>query len=71
MLLGSRASPTSCRFGSHQGAPIFFPLLGRIIPLGRMGEPDEIAHAALYLASDEAAFVTGSALFIDGGLTAR
>jgi 2-keto-3-deoxy-L-fuconate dehydrogenase len=40
-------------------------------PLGRMGLPDEIAHAALYLASDEAAFVTGSAFFIDGGLTAR
>lgn len=40
-------------------------------PLGRMGRPDEIAYAALYLASDEAAFVTGSSLVIDGGLTAR
>ncbi|HUS16429.1 MAG TPA: glucose 1-dehydrogenase [Chloroflexia bacterium] len=40
-------------------------------PLGRMGRPDEIAYAALYLASDEAAFVTGSALVIDGGLTAK
>ena len=35
--------------------------------LGRMGKPEEIASAALYLASDEAAFVTGSALMIDGG----
>jgi 2-keto-3-deoxy-L-fuconate dehydrogenase len=35
--------------------------------LGRMGTPEEIASAALYLASDEAAFVTGSALMIDGG----
>ena len=35
--------------------------------LGRMGKPEEIAAAALYLASDEAAFVTGSALVIDGG----
>jgi 2-keto-3-deoxy-L-fuconate dehydrogenase len=35
--------------------------------VGRMGKPDEIAAAALYLASDEAAFVTGSALVIDGG----
>ena len=35
--------------------------------LGRMGRPEEIAAAALYLASDEAAFVTGSALMIDGG----
>ena len=35
--------------------------------LGRMGRPEEIAAAALYLASDEAAFVTGSTLMIDGG----
>jgi len=38
--------------------------------LGRMGKPDEIAAAALYLASDEAAFITGSALMIDGGWSA-
>jgi NAD(P)-dependent dehydrogenase (short-subunit alcohol dehydrogenase family) len=40
-------------------------------PLGRMGKPEEIAHAALYLAADEASFVTGSMLVIDGGLTAK
>ena len=39
-------------------------------PMGRLGEPGEIAAAALYLASDDAAFVTGSALVIDGGLVA-
>jgi NAD(P)-dependent dehydrogenase (short-subunit alcohol dehydrogenase family) len=39
-------------------------------PMGRLGEPDEIAEAVLYLASDAAAFVTGSILTIDGGLTA-
>lgn len=38
--------------------------------LGRMGRPEEIAAAALYLASDESAFVTGSALIIDGGWSA-
>ena len=36
-------------------------------PLGRMGSPDEIANAALFLASDESSFVNGSELFIDGG----
>ncbi len=40
-------------------------------PIGRMGRPDEIAPLALYLASDEAAFVTGSKYTIDGGWTAR
>jgi NAD(P)-dependent dehydrogenase (short-subunit alcohol dehydrogenase family) len=40
-------------------------------PVGRLGRPDEVAYAALYLAADEAAFATGSALVIDGGLTAR
>lgn len=38
--------------------------------VGRMGKPDEIAAAALYLASDESAFITGTALLIDGGWSA-
>ncbi len=38
------------------------------IPLGRWGKPDEIAGLAAYLASDEAAYVTGSTYFIDGGM---
>ncbi len=39
-------------------------------PMGRLGTPEEIAAAVLYLASDDAAFVTGTAFVIDGGLTA-
>jgi NAD(P)-dependent dehydrogenase (short-subunit alcohol dehydrogenase family) len=39
-------------------------------PMGRLGTPEEIADAVLYLASDAAAFVTGSQFVIDGGLTA-
>ena len=39
-------------------------------PIGRMGKPEEIAHMVLYLCSDEAEFVTGSVLAIDGGWTA-
>ena len=38
--------------------------------MGRLGTPDEIAEAVAYLASDDAAFVTGTAFVIDGGLTA-
>jgi cyclopentanol dehydrogenase len=41
------------------------------IPLGRVAEPEEIAYAVLYLASDESSFVTGSELVIDGGFTAQ
>jgi NAD(P)-dependent dehydrogenase (short-subunit alcohol dehydrogenase family) len=39
-------------------------------PMGRLGTPDEVASAVLYLASDDAAFVTGTAFVIDGGLSA-
>jgi meso-butanediol dehydrogenase / (S,S)-butanediol dehydrogenase / diacetyl reductase len=39
-------------------------------PMGRLGTTQEVARAVLYLASDDAAFVTGSGLVIDGGLTA-
>jgi NAD(P)-dependent dehydrogenase (short-subunit alcohol dehydrogenase family) len=40
------------------------------IPLGRFGAPDDVAHAALFLASDDAAFVTGHELSVDGGMLA-
>ncbi len=41
------------------------------MPSSRLGEPDDIANGVLYLASDEASFVTGSELVIDGGFTAK
>jgi NAD(P)-dependent dehydrogenase (short-subunit alcohol dehydrogenase family) len=45
--------------------------MAKLHPLGTLGEPDDVAHGILYLASDEARFVTGSELVIDGGYTAR
>ncbi|HBY95155.1 MAG: SDR family oxidoreductase [Ardenticatenaceae bacterium] len=43
----------------------------REIPVGRLGRPEDIAQAVLYLASDESTFVTGTALVVDGGFIAR
>jgi len=51
--------------------PATYQLMVSRIPLGRYGEPEEVAYAVLYLASDESAWVTGSELVIDGGWTAQ
>lgn len=44
--------------------------LGRQIPLGRIGQPNDVAYAILYLASDESQFVTGTEIRVDGGISA-
>ena len=46
-------------------------LTGHLQPLGRVGLPEDVANAICFLASDEAAYVTGTTLFVDGGVTAR
>ncbi|KEQ51582.1 SDR family oxidoreductase [Sphingobium chlorophenolicum] len=44
--------------------------LARQVPLGRLGDPEEVAHAVVYLASDESRFMTGAELKLDGGISA-
>jgi NAD(P)-dependent dehydrogenase (short-subunit alcohol dehydrogenase family) len=56
---------------SPEGLDAFRARLDGLHPIGHVGEPDDIAHGVLYLASEEARFVTGSELVIDGGYTAR
>lgn len=46
-------------------------MINAATPLGYMGEPNDIAQAAVYLASDESKYVTGSVLYVDGGWTAQ
>lgn len=48
-----------------------YATIGSFQPIGRPGEPREIAHLALFLASDEASFITGSIVTADGGMTAQ
>jgi NAD(P)-dependent dehydrogenase (short-subunit alcohol dehydrogenase family) len=54
------------KFGTDNGQE----KLARQIPLGHIGEPDDIAYGVLYLASDESRFMTGAELVLDGGISA-
>jgi len=54
------------RYGKEEA----YAKLARQVPLGKIGEPDDIAYAILYLASDESKFVTGAELKVDGGISA-
>jgi NAD(P)-dependent dehydrogenase (short-subunit alcohol dehydrogenase family) len=70
---GHTRTPMGDGFVAAQADPEAFvaEFINRQHPIGRMAEADEIARAILYLASDEASFVTGTALAADGGYTAR
>jgi NAD(P)-dependent dehydrogenase (short-subunit alcohol dehydrogenase family) len=62
---------TNIQNDSRRDNPEEFKKLGATVPWGRMGYPEEVANCALFLASDEASYVTGTELVVDGGLICK
>jgi len=52
-----------------EGNPRLSELISRSVPLGRMGRPEEVADAVIFLSSSRSSFITGIGLSIDGGMT--
>ena len=57
--------------GEEPGGASYLDAIRRMHPMGRLGEPAEVARAILFLASDEASFITGAVLPVDGGYLAQ
>jgi NAD(P)-dependent dehydrogenase (short-subunit alcohol dehydrogenase family) len=51
--------------------PVIGPQLAAMHPIGRLGKPEDMAGIAVFLASDESSFATGSHFFVDGGISVR
>jgi glucose 1-dehydrogenase len=65
-------APGAIRTPINTGAwstPAAYAALMRLVPYGRIGEPEDIARAAVWLASDQSDYVVGTTLFVDGGMT--
>lgn len=63
-------TPILDRLRDQLGKEVAEGKLARQIPLGHIGEPDDVANAAVYLASDESKFMTGAEIKLDGGISA-
>jgi NAD(P)-dependent dehydrogenase (short-subunit alcohol dehydrogenase family) len=63
-------TPILDRHRKRFGAEVMAQKLGKQVPIGRLGRPNEVGYGILYLASDESSFTTGSELIIDGGISA-
>jgi 3(or 17)beta-hydroxysteroid dehydrogenase len=63
-------TPILDRYRARLGAEVMQQKLGRQVPLGRLGRPEEVGWPLVFLASDESSFMTGSEIIIDGGISA-
>lgn len=63
-------TPILDRMAAEIGREALHEKLARQVPLGTIGEPNDVAYAALFLASDESKFITGAEIKIDGGISA-
>ena len=63
---GATRTPINTAVWNTQEA---YDKLMTLVPYGRIGEPEDIAHSAVWLVSDHADYITGTTLFIDGGMT--
>ncbi|WP_432067797.1 SDR family NAD(P)-dependent oxidoreductase [Streptomyces sp. C10-9-1] len=66
----NQVNPGTVRTRAWEGRPEVLRALGEVYPLGRVGEPEDVAAAVAFLASGDAAWITGTTLRVDGGLLA-